>query len=199
TLSGNGAARSVIIRTLLVGSATLRDVPAARVVLPENTTEEGDGLLPLSGRCRDDCRTQLPIEVGRRPQASDSIGTHTIATHLPRAREDRGKPLDPLAEVDFADIEIAERIDPDGVRKRHLTGQAAASAKVSERLAALALHGPDDVVVRVGHEQILLLRVLGDDHLVGRAADGLGERADDLHRWGLDPRVQSTAAAALRG
>jgi predicted aspartyl protease len=48
TLSGDGTASSVIVRALLVGPATLRDVPAARVVLPEHTTEEGDGLLPLS-------------------------------------------------------------------------------------------------------------------------------------------------------
>lgn len=48
TLSGDGTARSVIVRSLHIGSATLRDVPAARVVLPESTTEEGDGLLPLS-------------------------------------------------------------------------------------------------------------------------------------------------------
>jgi predicted aspartyl protease len=48
TLSGDGTAGSVIVRSLLVGPATLRDVPAARVVLPEGTIEEGDGLLPLS-------------------------------------------------------------------------------------------------------------------------------------------------------
>ena len=48
TLSGDGTASSVIVRALLVGPATLRDVPAARVVLPDHTTEEGDGLLPLS-------------------------------------------------------------------------------------------------------------------------------------------------------
>jgi len=35
TLTGDGTARSVIVRALLVGRATLRDVPAARVVLPE--------------------------------------------------------------------------------------------------------------------------------------------------------------------
>jgi len=48
TLAGAGTGRRVTVRKLLVGSATLRDVPAARVVLPEGTTEEGDGLLPLS-------------------------------------------------------------------------------------------------------------------------------------------------------
>jgi predicted aspartyl protease len=48
TLTGDGSAHSVIVRALLVGSTTLRDLPAARVVLPEGTTEEGDGLLPLS-------------------------------------------------------------------------------------------------------------------------------------------------------
>ena len=48
TLGGNGTASSVIVRTLLVGPAALKDVPAARIVLPEQTTEEGDGLLPLS-------------------------------------------------------------------------------------------------------------------------------------------------------
>ena len=89
--------------------------------------------------------------------------------------------------VDFADVDVAERIDPDGVREGHLAGQPAASAKVPERLAALALDGPDDVVVRVGHEEILLLRVLGDHHLVDRAADGLGERDDDLPLGGVDP------------
>jgi predicted aspartyl protease len=48
TLTGDGTARTVIVRALLVGRATLTDVPAARVVLPEGTTEDGDGLLPLS-------------------------------------------------------------------------------------------------------------------------------------------------------
>lgn len=48
TLAGNASARGVTIRQLLVAPATLRDLPAARVVLPENTPEEGDGLLPLS-------------------------------------------------------------------------------------------------------------------------------------------------------
>jgi hypothetical protein len=48
TLVGEGAARGVIVRALLVGPATLWDLPAARVVLPEGTTQDGDGLLPLS-------------------------------------------------------------------------------------------------------------------------------------------------------
>jgi predicted aspartyl protease len=48
TLSGDGNAQSVVVRAFLVGPAYLRDVPAARVVLPEGTTEGGDGLLPLS-------------------------------------------------------------------------------------------------------------------------------------------------------
>ena len=48
TLVGAGTARGVIVRVLLVGSAALWDLPAARVVLPEGTTEDGDGLLPLS-------------------------------------------------------------------------------------------------------------------------------------------------------
>ena len=48
TLAGAGTARRVTVRTLRVGSATLWDVPAARVVLPEGTAEDGDGLLPLS-------------------------------------------------------------------------------------------------------------------------------------------------------
>ena len=34
--------------TNLVGPATLWNLPAARVVLPADTTEDGDGLLPLS-------------------------------------------------------------------------------------------------------------------------------------------------------
>jgi hypothetical protein len=48
TLVGEGTARGVIVRALLVGRATLWNLPAARVVLPEDTTEDGDGLLPLS-------------------------------------------------------------------------------------------------------------------------------------------------------
>jgi predicted aspartyl protease len=48
TLTGDGTARGAIIRALLVGPVTLRDLPAARIVLPEGTTEDGDGLLPLS-------------------------------------------------------------------------------------------------------------------------------------------------------
>jgi predicted aspartyl protease len=48
TLVGEGTARGVIVRALLVGPATLWDLPAARVVLPEGTTQDGDGLLPLS-------------------------------------------------------------------------------------------------------------------------------------------------------
>ena len=48
TLVGDGTARGVTVKKLLVGAATLWNVPAARVVLPEGTIEEGDGLLPLS-------------------------------------------------------------------------------------------------------------------------------------------------------
>jgi hypothetical protein len=48
TLAGSGTARGVTIRQLLVAPATLRDLPAARVVLPDRTIEDGDGLLPLS-------------------------------------------------------------------------------------------------------------------------------------------------------
>jgi predicted aspartyl protease len=48
TLVGEGTARGVTVRALVVGSATLWDLPAVRVVLPEGTTEDGDGLLPLS-------------------------------------------------------------------------------------------------------------------------------------------------------
>ena len=48
TLAGNDTARRVTIRQLLVTPATLRNVPAARVVLPAGTIEDGDGLLPLS-------------------------------------------------------------------------------------------------------------------------------------------------------
>jgi hypothetical protein len=48
TLVGDSAARRVIVKALLVGPATLWDLPAARVALPEGTTEDGDGLLPLS-------------------------------------------------------------------------------------------------------------------------------------------------------
>jgi hypothetical protein len=48
TLAGAGTARGVTVRALLVGAATLWNLPAARVILPERTTEDGDGLLPLS-------------------------------------------------------------------------------------------------------------------------------------------------------
>lgn len=48
TLVGEGTARGVIVRALMVGAATLWQLPAAKVVLPEGTTEDGDGLLPLS-------------------------------------------------------------------------------------------------------------------------------------------------------
>ena len=48
TLVGEGSARRVIVSALLVGPATLWNLPASRVVLPEDTTEHGDGLLPLS-------------------------------------------------------------------------------------------------------------------------------------------------------
>jgi predicted aspartyl protease len=48
TLVGDRSARGVIVKALLVGAATLWDLPAARVVLPEGTTEDGDGLLPMS-------------------------------------------------------------------------------------------------------------------------------------------------------
>ena len=48
TLAGDGTARGVIVRELLIAPATLRDLPAARVVLPGDTIEDGDGLLPLS-------------------------------------------------------------------------------------------------------------------------------------------------------
>ena len=48
TLIGDGVARHVTVKALLVDPATLWNLPAARVVLPEGTTEDGDGLLPLS-------------------------------------------------------------------------------------------------------------------------------------------------------
>jgi len=48
TLVGAGTARRVTVRALVVGAATLWNVPAARVVLPGSTTQDGDGLLPLS-------------------------------------------------------------------------------------------------------------------------------------------------------
>jgi predicted aspartyl protease len=48
TLSGDGTARRVIVRELLVGPVALRDVPAARIALPEGTIQDSDGLLPLS-------------------------------------------------------------------------------------------------------------------------------------------------------
>ena len=48
TLGGHRTARGVIVRALLVGPVILWNLPAARVVLPEDTTQDGDGLLPLS-------------------------------------------------------------------------------------------------------------------------------------------------------
>ena len=48
TLTGAGFARQVIVKELVVGDAILRDVPAARIVLPEGAPQDGDGLLPLS-------------------------------------------------------------------------------------------------------------------------------------------------------
>jgi predicted aspartyl protease len=48
TLVGDGTARGVTVKALQVGPTTLWDLPAARVVLPEGSTEDGDGLLPLS-------------------------------------------------------------------------------------------------------------------------------------------------------
>ena len=48
TLAGAATAHQVTVRELRVGSEALWDVPAARIVLPEETTEDGDGLLPLS-------------------------------------------------------------------------------------------------------------------------------------------------------
>jgi len=48
TLAGNATARGVTIKQLLVAPASLRDLSAARVVLPAGTMEDGDGLLPLS-------------------------------------------------------------------------------------------------------------------------------------------------------
>jgi predicted aspartyl protease len=48
TLAGDGTARGLIVKTLLVAPVTLRDLPAARIVRPGGTAEDGDGLLPLS-------------------------------------------------------------------------------------------------------------------------------------------------------
>ncbi|HEU5256947.1 MAG TPA: retroviral-like aspartic protease family protein [Vicinamibacterales bacterium] len=48
SLAGTRTARRVTVRKLIVGSATLLDVPAVTVVLPEGTTQDGAGLLPLS-------------------------------------------------------------------------------------------------------------------------------------------------------
>jgi hypothetical protein len=48
TLAADRTVRGVTIKELLIAPATLRDLPAARVVLPGGTIEDGDGLLPLS-------------------------------------------------------------------------------------------------------------------------------------------------------
>jgi predicted aspartyl protease len=48
TLAGDALADSVIVKQLLIGPATLSNLPAARIVLPKDTTEKADGLLPLS-------------------------------------------------------------------------------------------------------------------------------------------------------
>jgi predicted aspartyl protease len=48
TLAGVGTGDRVTVRELRVGSATLWNVSAVRVVRPEDTAEDGDGLLPLS-------------------------------------------------------------------------------------------------------------------------------------------------------
>jgi predicted aspartyl protease len=48
TLLGERAGRRVIVRAMPIGPATLWDLPAVSVVLPDGTTEDGDGLLPLS-------------------------------------------------------------------------------------------------------------------------------------------------------
>src|SRR5208283_2901704 len=93
-------------------------------------------------------------------------------SHLPGVRKHWRKLLDPLAIVDLAHIDVAARIGSDRVRKDHLAGQPALAAELSQRLAALSFDDPDDVVMRVGHEQILLLRVFGYHHLVRGAAEG---------------------------
>jgi predicted aspartyl protease len=48
TLVGDRNARRVTVKALLVGPATLWNLSGAKVTLPQNTAEEGDGLLPLS-------------------------------------------------------------------------------------------------------------------------------------------------------
>src|SRR3974390_51732 len=105
--------------------------------------------------------------------ATAAMATHAAhrGPHLAGVRKHRRKLLDSLAHVDLAHIDVAERIGPDRVWKDHLAGQPALAAEVSQRLAALSLDDPDDVVMRVGHEQILLLRVFGYHHLVCGAAD----------------------------
>jgi predicted aspartyl protease len=48
TLAGDGTVHGVIVKELQAAPAILRDLPAARVVRPGGTIEDGDGLLPLS-------------------------------------------------------------------------------------------------------------------------------------------------------
>src|SRR5688572_20162401 len=79
---------------------------------------------------------------------------------LAGAAENRSKLLDPFSHVDFAHVHVSPCIDPDCVREGHLAGEPATAAEIPEGLAVLPLDNPDDVVMRVRDEEILLLRVL---------------------------------------
>lgn len=117
---------------------------------------------------------------------------------LPRAGKDWSELLNPFPHIDFANVHVALRVDSNRVRKGHLAGQAAAATEVPDRLAALPLDNPNDVVVRVGDEQILLLRIFRNHHLVHGAADRLVERHGRCHGGNLR-EVQAAAPASLRG
>src|SRR5678815_1455524 len=122
---------------------------------------------------------------------------YRLFTPLASALEHRSELLDPLSHIDFAYVHVSPCIDPDGVRERHLTSQPAAAAEVAEGLPALPVDRPDDVVMRVGDEEILLLRVLRHHHLVGGAANRLLEGHGNRHRRRV-LHGQAGASASLR-
>src|ERR1700733_2864412 len=68
--------------------------------------------------------------------------------------------LDAFAGIDFAAVEIALGIQGRLMKPMEISGIAAAMTKAGYHAAVIAAHDPDDVILPVGDQQILLLWVV---------------------------------------
>ena len=139
-----------------------------------------------SGEPRDSARLRAAEMMGKhygsRPIGADELRPQwSNACRLANADWYRGKLLDAFGGINFTNKYVSERVDTDRIGEMKLPGQAAVSTEVAERLATFPFDFPNHVIVRVCDEQILLLGIFGNNHLVHAAADR-GVEGSDRHR-----------------